>query len=105
MCASSTCVEIAFTADSVLIRDSKYAKRADGSSSPVLDVPKGRWSRFSDYLLCGKGLETSFTVTVDLHAMGARLTQGGVTLDFDQSEWSAFLSGLKVGEFSVEANA
>ncbi|ATL71557.1 DUF397 domain-containing protein [Nocardia terpenica] len=103
----SNCVEINRPAtDTVLIRDTKDEGKP--GPRPVISVPAGNWEQFleiatgrvsTDDVLGGVPAveHDSATGTTTLR------DAGGTALVFTPGEWTAFISGVKAGEFAAPA--
>jgi len=107
----SDCVEVAPTADGVLIRDTK--QRGDG---PIIRFRTAQWVAF---LHCAAGTDAAsttdrFSITEDRQPVkddgSATATtwhvhcrNSGSTLHFTPSEWTAFRAGICRGEFNFPA--
>ncbi|HEY4005225.1 MAG TPA: DUF397 domain-containing protein [Pseudonocardia sp.] len=84
------CVEVAPTADGVLVRDTK-----DHGAGPVLRYSYREWAEF----LAGPVVTTGEQLT--RHDGTSVLTRWHLrdTLHFTTAEWDAFLAGARDGEF------
>ncbi|MFE3196176.1 DUF397 domain-containing protein [Nocardia sp. NPDC059240] len=95
-----TCVEIAHSADDVLIRDSKYA--GPPADQPMLTVAPDLWPAFLDLVLTDNSGRIRECLSVYISADGdAKLSDTrGVTLTYNAAEWTAFTKGVANGEFN-----
>ncbi|NQE90883.1 DUF397 domain-containing protein [Nocardia terpenica] len=98
---SSTCVEVRFAGNTVLVRDSKYV--GSPADQPILTVPTAMWSAFVDAAAGTPTVPVEDLPTVDRRVNGDVVLRGrsGVTLTYDAAEWSAFVRGLHAGEFAA----
>jgi hypothetical protein len=91
------CVEVAPTADGVVIRHSKHP------AAGTISFPFAAWTAFlgdaRDGQADSNGVATITTVGTDTLVVSPAT---GVELRFDEGEWSAFLAGAADGEFDVD---
>ncbi len=94
-----TCVEIAHTSDSALIRDSKYTGPA--RNQPIISVPADHWSAVLKLALNRESgtLSNVLTVTVDGDGSATLDNLQGVQLVYQTDEWDAFAKGVADGQF------
>ncbi|MCM6774454.1 DUF397 domain-containing protein [Nocardia sp. CDC159] len=101
----TSCVEVRFDGDVVLIRDSKYLRNAanDPRQQPIIAIPVARWAAFLDLATGEASLGSVELPTVDVRRDGsAQLTAtDGTTLSFTPDEWCAFTAGIGIGEFAA----
>ncbi len=83
------CVEVAHTTNRVEVRDSKDP---DG---PRLTLTVTAWRTLTDALLAG----TPTDAVTHRPDGTTQMQQGAVTLTFTETEWAAFLTGIRQGEF------
>ncbi len=99
-CAIQTCVEVKRTSDAVYVRDSKQANE-DGYT--IISSTHPQWREF----LAAVALESSAGST---EAFSYRSEENGDvllsgaegTLNYDAEEWSAFLDGVREGDFDLD---
>jgi hypothetical protein len=97
------CVEVRFDGDAVLIRDSKYRRNPASrpAEEPIIIVTVSEWTSFLDTLTPHHthSDSTAITATVadDGHTM---LRCGDITLTYTPEEWTAFVAGVRDGEFN-----
>ncbi|MFE2961440.1 DUF397 domain-containing protein [Nocardia tengchongensis] len=94
-----TCVEVAYRADCVLIRDSKYTGPSE--SEPILTVSPDLWPSFLDLVLGGSGGRIGDQLSVNVFTDGSAslANPANVTLEYTAAEWDAFVKGVANGEF------
>ncbi|MBF6234489.1 DUF397 domain-containing protein [Nocardia farcinica] len=100
---AANCVEVRFAGDAVLVRDSKYLRDPgnDPARQPVIEISAMRWGAFLAYAVDpGVAPEPGLPVIVR-GAHGVVVSLGGVSLHFTGAEWTAFTSGIAVGEFAA----
>ncbi|MEV6138184.1 DUF397 domain-containing protein [Nocardia sp. NPDC051990] len=101
---SSSCVEVRFTEDEVLVRDSKY--HGDPAFQPMIAIPAASWHRF---LAIATGDATDDDAPLGIPAIEYDASTGhtalrdavGTILDYTAAEWAAFTAGVGVGEFAI----
>lgn len=102
---SEHCVEILATAESVLIRDSKYLRDPanDPAYQPIITIPSPDWPKFLDRALGRPVIRPDGTPTLNRHPDGTITLRdaAGVTLIYTPEEWEAFTAGIAVGEFAA----
>ncbi|MRH87329.1 DUF397 domain-containing protein [Nocardia sp. SYP-A9097] len=100
--SSSSCVEVAFTADGALIRDSKYLRDPDNhpAQQPILRVPAGGWADFLKAVenRASEGSGGFPFIAYDSEG-DASISDGVTTLVYTPPEWEAFHAGVLDGEF------
>ncbi len=101
------CVEVAPTADRVLIRDTK-----DHNTGPTLRLDLDSWHAFLTAVLTGTPCQTDALTLTEIgtstpHAgvdvptrWHLTSTHTGYTLHFTTQEWNAFLAGARNNEFT-----
>ncbi len=101
------CVEVAPTADGVLIRDTK-----DHNTGPTLRLDLDAWDAFLTAALTGTACQTDALTLAEVgtstpHAgvdvptrWHLTSTHTGATLHFTTQEWDAYLAGARDGEFT-----
>lgn len=97
--SSSNCVEVAFDGDMVLVRDDKYNGPAD--LQPIITVPLAEWAAFLD-LVAGNEIPRGGIAIPDIATdrRGIVVSDAvGTSLEFTPNEWTAFVAGIRVGEF------
>lgn len=99
------CVELKFTDDEVLVRDSKYLRDPanDPATAPMITVPLSVWQTFLNRVAAlGEGdegdgqlplIERNADGTTSLHAADGNM------LSYTAREWDAFTDGVVRGEF------
>ncbi|HEX5402060.1 MAG TPA: DUF397 domain-containing protein [Pseudonocardiaceae bacterium] len=95
--ATGNCVEVAPTADGVLIRHSKHP------AAGMITFPYPAWAAFvrdasEDVPTSTNGVAA--ITKIDTYTLVRSLT-ADVELRFDDGEWSAFLAGAADGEFDL----
>jgi len=89
------CVEVAPTADGVVIRHSKHP------TAGTIHFPHPSWAAFLHDTRTGTpGTNGIATLTTHGTDTLVRSLHTGVELRFDAAEWSAFHAGATAGEFS-----
>ncbi|MFI5776028.1 DUF397 domain-containing protein [Nocardia sp. NPDC051570] len=101
---SSSCVEALFTEGAVLIRDSKYLRNPanDPAAQPIISILAKDWREFLASAT-GVGVQSSHGVPViEAASSGAVVLRAGdgTTLTYTPDEWTAFVSGIRAGEFA-----
>lgn len=94
------CVEVLVMSDAVLVRDSKQNDLGD--DQPMLTATQDEWLTFIAEI-CGAAEPGSNGAILIEHAAygGIVLTapDSDVRLDYTEAEWTAFVAGVKAGEF------
>ncbi|GAB2649852.1 DUF397 domain-containing protein [Nocardia goodfellowii] len=93
------CVEVRFDGDAVLIRDSKYRRNPANrlADEPIITVTASQWNSFLKLLDSGRAHDQ---LLVRTSADGsATLRHRDITLSYTPEEWTAFLAGVRDGEF------
>ncbi len=98
----NACVEVRFEGEEVLIRDSKY--RGSEALRPIIAIPAHAWVKF---LSIATGDATDDGITLGIPSIYQEIS-GCTTLraaaesklTFTREEWTAFLAGIRSGEFS-----
>ncbi|AVH20173.1 DUF397 domain-containing protein [Nocardia cyriacigeorgica] len=100
--SSSSCVEVAFTVEAALIRDSKYLRdpNNDPAQQPIIRVSAEVWpdllKAVEDRAVAG----TAGLPAINYEAAGgASISDGVTTLVYTPREWEAFHAGVLAGEF------
>ncbi|WP_063813831.1 DUF397 domain-containing protein [Nocardia anaemiae] len=98
----NACVEVRFEGEEVLIRDSKY--RGNEALRPIIAVPAHAWVKF---LTIATGDATDDGTTLGIPSIHPEINgyttlrdAAETTLTYTREEWTAFLSGVRSGEFS-----
>jgi hypothetical protein len=97
---SGHCVEIRTSSPETLIRDSKQSDLTD--HRPVIGLPTDRFDVFQDELigLAPEGSNGEIAIDrLDDGWVAFRSLRTGVTLRFDADELTAFVEGVRAGEF------
>lgn len=99
------CVEIAFSGDTVVIRDSKYRRDPanDPAREPIITLPAAAWPIFLD-LVARSGTSDSRIALRVRYAPDGGVTligRSGTTLTYTAAEWEAFTAGVRDGEFAM----
>jgi hypothetical protein len=108
---SCACVEVHIMPGGVLVRDSKQQRASTGVSGGQHQIyfTAGQWAAFLDALLQGGAdrIKVDGSVFSRSRDGSASLVSpgAGVTLGFTAPEVSAFLVGVRHGEFDVVAPA
>lgn len=99
-CSTTTCVEVTSYLGRVLIRDSKQ-NGCDIQPTIALDIE--RWHRLTTALMATPDIdETDAVVTVARDGWVDVVDQAqGTMLQFTQLEWTAFIAGLRAGDFGL----
>ncbi len=105
---STNCVEVRFTTDSVLIRDSKQNEaHADAlDQQPTIAHRAVHWPAFLDLALSMRSGRVD-ALNADLHQDGSADLTGmdrnnePVRLQYTTKEWDAFIKGVADGEFTL----
>ncbi|ATL68635.1 DUF397 domain-containing protein [Nocardia terpenica] len=101
---SSNCVEIRFGDGVVLIRDSKYLRDPanDSAAQPFISIPTHDWPTFLNAARGFEGTSRHGLPAIEHHASGeVSLHADGTTLTYTAAEWTAFVSGIRAGEFAA----
>lgn len=101
---SSSCVEVRFAEDEVLVRDSKY--HGDPTFQPMIAIPTASWHRF---LAIATGATTDDGTVLGIPTIEYDPSTGhtslrdatGTALDYTPAEWAAFTAGVGSGEFAI----
>jgi hypothetical protein len=99
---TTSCVEVRFDGDVVLVRDSKY----DGptAAQPVITIPARNWAEFLMVVAGRVGSSSELGVpTIETDpATGSAIVRdaAGTELVYTPHEWDAFMAGINVGEFT-----
>lgn len=102
----SNCVQVRSDDERVLVRDTKL-----GESSPVISMSRKDWSDFITEIKQGITCPIGGTVQVWMSgpaweivdmAHVVDITDSDLRLSFTQDEWTAFLEGVKDGEFDLK---
>lgn len=99
------CVEIRFTDDKVLVRDSKYRRDPanDSGDAPVITIPLPSWPTFLNRVAAVEKVhDTNHQLPlIDKVADGTTRLHAadGVMLTYTAREWNAFVDGVLRGEF------
>ncbi|WP_028478545.1 DUF397 domain-containing protein [Nocardia sp. CNY236] len=98
--SSNNCVEVAFDGNMVLVRDDKYDGPAD--LQPTIAVPTPAWTTFLELTLGSEIQGDSLAVpSISMDSHGAVVRDAvGTTLKFTPAEWTAFIAGVRAGEFT-----
>jgi hypothetical protein len=101
---SSSCVEVRFAEDEVLVRDSKY--HGDPTFQPMIAIPAASWHQFLA-IATGNATDDGAALgipTIEYDASTGHTTLRdavGTTLEYTTAEWAAFTAGAGVGEFAI----
>ncbi|WP_024802612.1 DUF397 domain-containing protein [Nocardia sp. BMG51109] len=102
---TTSCVEVRFDGDVVLMRDSKY----DGppADQPVIVIPARHWAEFLTIAArpIGFGSELGIPTTEIDSTTGTVIARDavGTELTYTFREWNAFTAGITAGEFTTVA--
>ncbi|WP_196814709.1 DUF397 domain-containing protein [Nocardia sp. BMG111209] len=102
------CVEIAFTPEATLIRDSKYLRNPanDPDQQPILRIATAQWPTFLTAVQYRTTAGTDGLPSIAYSATGnVSLSDGTDTLTYTLHEWEAFSTGVLTGEFDRAAVA
>lgn len=98
---SGSCVEVRLHGEHVSVRDTKFRRDPahDPDRQPTITVPVGDWMDF----LAGR--PSSLSAIPD--GAGVVLSAAGqaVELRYTPAEWSAFVAGVRLGEFAPRPSA
>lgn len=98
-CSIGSCVEVLVTQDRVVVRDSKQNDRV--GDQPLIDVDPAVWRTFLNELL-GSAASGSNGVLQTESLPGGWIalvdTSTGLSLHYDDQEWTAFVEGVALGE-------
>lgn len=97
----NACVEVRFEGEEVLIRDSKY--RGNEALRPIIAVPAHAWVEFLT-IATGDATDDGTTLGIpSIHPENNGYTTlrdaAETTLTYTREEWTAFLAGIRSGEF------
>ncbi|WP_036527070.1 DUF397 domain-containing protein [Nocardia sp. CNY236] len=99
------CVELRFTEDGVLVRDSKYIRDPanDPAAAPTITIPVSLWPAFLNRVAAdANGGDKDQRLPLIVHSADGttRLhAADGVVLAYTAREWDAFIDGVLRGEF------
>lgn len=96
-CSAGNCVEVNLGASLVLVRDSKLLSSPVGS--PIIEVGRSCWEHFLSELSQAETATIPCLQTERLANGDVVMSSGEISLTFDDQEWSAFLQGVRAGEF------
>ncbi|SFS90815.1 DUF397 domain-containing protein [Saccharopolyspora flava] len=92
------CVEVFFEVGRAHIRDSK-----DGGVGPSVVVPAELWQSFLDEVVGDGGANSA--IRVDVESSGGATIRSRdddqVALSYTPGEWTAFVAGVRNGEFTL----
>lgn len=98
--SNSSCVEVQFNRENVLIRDTK-----DQGEGPTISVTADQWQKFLDELTCdSEKICPNGAMRINRSNSGAVLLESiesGIVLHFTDIEWAMFLAGVREDEFSI----
>lgn len=99
--SSNNCVEVAFDGDVVLVRDDKYDGPAD--LQPTVAVPTAAWALFLESALGAEIQGGSVAVPGIVSTVDGAIVRDavGAVLEFTPTEWTAFVAGIRAGEFTL----
>ncbi|MBF4999770.1 DUF397 domain-containing protein [Nocardia sp. BSTN01] len=93
-----TCVEVAHTSASVLLRDSKYV--GPEQDQPIITVARDQWQALLDLVLTNISGHLADNLILQVQADGsALLARDGIELAYNADEWDAFVKGVADGQF------
>ena len=101
-CSIGSCVEVLVTEDRIFVRDSKQTDR--GADQSLIDVDPQTWRIFLSELLGLTTVGANGTLTAKHLSNGwVQLvdTSTGISLSYDQQEWTAFIEGVAAGEMAL----
>ncbi|MFF0491854.1 DUF397 domain-containing protein [Nocardia sp. NPDC004068] len=103
----ASCVEVNFVGNQVLVRDSKYLRDSanDPATQPVLSMSATLWPSFCTHSM-NPTSESDATglPRIVRHADGhvsVTNDDASVELVFTPDEWTAFIEGVRAGEFDL----
>ncbi|NNH72980.1 DUF397 domain-containing protein [Nocardia uniformis] len=96
---AGTCVEVRFTGDAVLMRDSKYIGAAQ--DQPTIMIPIVLWPRILEVALSRSSSKSYDGLAIDVNDDGSVVVSDGrgVRMAFTADEWDAFAKGVADGQF------
>ncbi|QIS18751.1 DUF397 domain-containing protein [Nocardia terpenica] len=101
----ASCVEVKFAGASVFIRDSKYLRDPanDPATQPIIELRAADWPHF---LTLAAGRTTAPVAglrSLTRHADDSITITAtdGTSLTYTPDEWTAFLAGIRAGEFAA----
>ncbi|WP_171050031.1 DUF397 domain-containing protein [Nocardia cyriacigeorgica] len=104
--SSNNCVEVQFSAEVVLVRDSKDVADPDGRQ-PTITIPHASWTAF-----LSAAVQRGPASIADVVAIQPTCDDGialcapdNTTLTYTSGEWDAFTRGIDAGEFSLLVEA
>lgn len=100
--SSNNCVEVQFSAEVVLVRDSKDVADPDGRQ-PTITIPHASWTAFLSTVVQRGPASLAEVVAIEpTPDNGITLRAPDSTrLTYTSGEWDAFISGIEGGEFSL----
>jgi len=99
--SNDACVEVRFSPDEVLVRDSKY--QGAPAVQPVISISVAAWPAFLALAAHGSATQPRDVPTIENHASGTTLRAAdGTTLSYTPAEWDAFTAGIADGEFDLD---
>jgi len=100
---ANQCVEVRFDGERVSIRDSKYRRNpANPGREPIIAVTAAQWALWLDELTGRAAVGANGALSVETAPDGAvtlRAAGTGTALRYTDSEWRAYLAGVRAGEF------
>lgn len=102
---STSCVEVKFSGDTVLIRDSKYLRDPanDPADQPVIAVRSGDWAAFLESVTGQISELQPGLPHIEPTPHAVLLHTSSTSLAFTHAEWMAFTEGILGGEFAAAA--
>ncbi|MFE3442416.1 DUF397 domain-containing protein [Nocardia sp. NPDC059180] len=100
---STSCVEVKFSGDWVLIRDSKYLRDPanNPADQPVIPVRADDWMAFLSAAAGQIPGHRRAQPRIERTATAVLLHSADITLAFTPAEWNAFTEGVVIGEFAA----
>lgn len=99
------CVEVKFDGDTVLIRDTKYRRNPanDAALEPIITLPANKWKDFLEKVVDRTAGDEIDAPVIERDAAGGASLRAhdGTILVYNEIEWTAFLDGVRDGEFAL----
>lgn len=103
--AVGACVEVKFDTGAVLVRDTKYLRNPanDPAVEPIIALPAIKWKGFLEKVLDPAVEDVLGLPMIDRDPAGGATLRAvdGTTLGYTEREWTAFVNGVRDGEFAL----
>jgi hypothetical protein len=100
------CVEVKFDGGSVFVRDTKYRRNPanDPATQPSIALSAIKWKSFLEKVINGAVDDVVGVPAIELDPAGGATLRAadGTILVYTEGEWTAFINGIRDGEFSLE---